>query len=150
MSAVVAAVAVVGALSVVNLLLCIGIVRRLREHTEILNTQLGDSGQNRRPAPMYATGQRIAEFTATTVDGADLSRALMTGTTMVGFFTPGCSPCKERMPLFIEQAANHDRDQVLAVVAGTPDASAEYVAKLAPVARVVRENDNGPVAAASA
>jgi thiol-disulfide isomerase/thioredoxin len=97
---------------------------------------------------MYAAGQRIGDFAATTVDGSGISRATLIGTTMVGFFTPGCTPCKERLPLFIEQAQNHHRDQVLAIVAGTPEASADYVAKLGAVARVVREDDPGPVATA--
>ncbi|WP_163505999.1 TlpA family protein disulfide reductase [Fodinicola acaciae] len=137
-------VAVVGALSLVNLLLCIGIVRRLREHTDILNTKLGDNG----PAPMYAAGQRIGDFQATTVDGAAVSRDALTGTTLLGAFTPGCTPCKERLPLFIEQAAQRDRDQVLAIVSGTVDDAADYVARLSAVARVVREEDGGPVTTA--
>lgn len=148
MSVLAAAVAVLGALGVVNLLLCVGIIRRLREHTEILDAQLGDGGSNRSPAPMYAVGQTIGDFDATTVDGTAVSRATLTGTTMVGIFTIGCTPCQERLPLFVEQAAHRDRAQVLAVVAGTPDDSADYVARLAAVARVVREDDDGPVTTA--
>lgn len=147
MSAIVAAaLAVVGALGVVNLLLCVGIVRRLREHTEILNNRQGDGGS----PPMRAAGQAIGDFQAVTAGGEVISRASLVGTTMFGAFTLGCEPCQERLPLFLEQAAALDRDQVFALVAGPADDAADYVARLNAVARVVREDANGPVTAAFA
>lgn len=146
MSATTAAVAVLGALSLVNLVLCIGIVRRLREHTAILDARLGDGGGG--SVVMHAAGETVGEFAAPTVDGTGVSRATLTGLTAVGVFSPGCGPCQERMPEFIELAAGRDRGQVIAVVVGAAEDSTDYLARLAPVAQVVREDSGGPVARA--
>jgi len=145
MSVLIAVVALFCVLGVVNLLLCIGIIRRLREHTELLGAQSGSAAA--RP-PMRAVGEVVGPFEANTVDGTAVGSALLTDTTVVGVFSPGCGPCKERLPLFIEHAATRDRDRVLAVVAGSQEDSADYVAQLTPVALVVREDDGGPVTTA--
>lgn len=145
MSATAAMVAVLGALSLVNLVLCIGIIRRLREHTEILDARFGDGDSSSGSAVMLAAGKTIGEFDTETVHGAVVSRAMLTGTTTVGVFSPGCAPCQESMPAFIEQAAQRDRSQVVAVVVGSPEDAKDYVARLTSVAQVVQEEFGGPV-----
>lgn len=145
MSATAAAVAVLGALCLVNLVLCIGIVRRLREHTEILDARFGDDAAGGGSQVMRSAGSKVDEFATATVDGTSVSRAALVGTTTVGIFSPGCVPCQEAMPTFIEQAADRGRNQVIAVVVGDPEESADYIARLAPVAQVVREEYGGPV-----
>lgn len=145
MSVLIAVVALFCVLGVVNLLLCVGIIRRLREHTELLGKQSGGVAAG---PPMRAVGEIVGPFEADTVDGIAVGSALLAGTTMVGVFTPGCGPCKERLPQFVEHAATRERDRVLAVVAGTEEESAAYVAQLTSVALVVREDDGGPVTTA--
>lgn len=144
----IALAAVVGVVAVLNLLLTVGVIRRLRQHTEQLSTlgNLGGPG-----AVMRSAGEQIDEFAATTTDGEPVSRELLSGQTLVGVFAPGCSACKERMPEFISQAESFPggRSQVLAVVAGEPEQVPEYRDQLAPVARVVVEAPvDGPLATA--
>ncbi len=141
-----AVVAVVGIIGLINLVLCLGIIRRLREHTEILDSRLG-GGTGSRPTPMHAAGATVGDFDAITVDGAAISRSMLTGTTLVGLFSPGCAPCQERLPTFVAQAAQH-RGEVFAVVAGSAEDATTYIEELRPVARVVREDEHGPVATA--
>jgi hypothetical protein len=141
-----AAVALFGLLAAVNLLLTIGVVRRLREQT----TELAEL---RARAPMggdetsLPVGATVAPFEVATVDAHTVSLASLGERPLVGFFSPSCKPCNERLPGFVQHAGSRPggRDNVLAVVAGTLEGSVEYVEQLRAVATVVVEPDQGPV-----
>ncbi len=143
MAFLVASVVLVGALGVVNLLFSFGVIRRLREHTEILN-QFGGQPHS----VILEPGQTVADFAATTVDGGPVSVNTVDGPTLVGFFTPGCTPCQTKLPSFIEHARQHPggRERVLAVIVGENDEdTAPYVTDLNGTAHVVRDVDGGLV-----
>lgn len=138
----VAGVVLVGLLCMVNLLLTVGVIRRLRQQ----------AGRQAFPEPKMeeglARGDKIPEFAATTTNGEPISGDLLGGPAMVGFFTAGCTPCKELLPRFIERA-RQTPDAVLAVVAADAgEESAAYVEQLAQVASVVSEEPQGPVQSA--
>ena len=142
---VIAAVVIVGLISIVDLLLTYGVVRRLREHTR----QLTALGAGATASLMAAKGSAVGEFSAADTTSAALSRATFTRSTLVGFFTPGCTPCEALLPRFVS-AARRWRDSsrpVLAIVApgAGDDAYAEH---LASVARVVVGEHANTVAAA--
>ncbi|MFI0452098.1 TlpA disulfide reductase family protein [Actinomadura sp. 6N118] len=132
-----AAVVLVGVLCVLNLTLTLAVIRRLREQGE---------GRSLSPSLPVALkpGSRPAAFTATTTAGEQVSAASLTG--LVGFFSAGCEPCHALLPHFAERAEKMGRDNVLAVIGG--DGDEELVAALTPVARVVVEDHDGPVAGA--
>lgn len=137
----------VGALALVDLVLTFGVVRRLREHTELLD-RLSGNGPVMTPA-----GGTAADFAATTANGEPVSRDLLSGTTLLGVLSPDCPACREKLPRFAELARDHPggRGQVLAVVvAPSDDEAAPVVAELAGVARVVRDAGGGPVTSAFA
>jgi hypothetical protein len=140
----VAAVVLIGLLAVANLVLTFGVIRRLREHTELF----GRMGPMNAPT-MLSSGSRVGEYTATTLDGAQVSSADGGGHQLVGFLSLGCQPCTEKLPVFVERARAYPggRGRVLAVVVGADDDgdAASYVDQLSPVARVVREEPNGPL-----
>ncbi|MEE6261320.1 TlpA family protein disulfide reductase [Plantactinospora sonchi] len=143
--AVLAAIVVfVGVLCVLDLILTVGVIKRLREHTEIL------SRQNTMDSAGIAVGEQVGEFAVPTVEGDLVGRDSLTGETLVGFFSPGCKPCQERLPKFVEyaRAMPGGRDRVLATAVGSAESTAEFVAALTPVARVVVETADGPVGAA--
>jgi hypothetical protein len=147
MALLVAAVTVVGALGVVNLIFSLGVIRRLREHTELLD-RLTAGGGAQGDSVMLPPGETVADFVATTMDGERVSRGELVGSTLVGFFSPDCEPCKERLPQFVDHAEHHPggRRQVLAViVAQDEDTARPVAAELASVARVVRDVGAGPV-----
>lgn len=132
----IAFVAVVGALCVVNLILTVGVVRRLREHSEAL------SSLRRGPAVMASAGSVVGPFAAVTTDGETVSDGTLSETpTLVGVFSPGCPSCAERMPTFVETARNRPdgRSGVIAVLVGAEEDVAAERAVLEPVARVVIE-----------
>jgi thiol-disulfide isomerase/thioredoxin len=134
MSYLIATVVVMGVLCVLNLLLTYGVIRRLREHTELLAQRPADL-----PDIVAGAGSTVGRYTATTVDGdALVADDLATGT-LVGFFSPGCGACVEQLPRFVDAAAAHPggQDRVLAVVVGGEEDVAEQVAALSPKARVV-------------
>jgi hypothetical protein len=145
MAYLVAAVVIVGLLGLVNMVFSFGVIRRLREHTEILN-ELRSGATH---ATMLSAGETIAAFEARSIDGEPVSSALLRETTLVGVFSAGCSPCKEQLPRFVERARAHPggRERVLAVVVSADDAAAApYLDDLTGVATIVREADDGPVA----
>ena len=112
---------VVGAVAVLNLLLTVGVIRRLRQHTERLSHLSAPGGA---PEPvMLEAGAQVGEFAATTTDGEPVSRDLLSGQTLVGVFAPSCSACREQLPNFISKAETFPggRAQVLAVVSGEPE-----------------------------
>jgi thiol-disulfide isomerase/thioredoxin len=131
-------VVVVGVLAILNLLLTFGVIRRLREHTELISA----GGGMGPPDLMVGVGESPGDFTAAAIDGTTVTREALVGGQFVGFFSPDCEPCKEMAPRFAGRAAAlpGGRTQVLAVVVGAMDEVEELVALLEPVARVVVED----------
>lgn len=141
----IALVVVVGVLCLLDLLLTLGVIRRLRVHGELLATRIGP-----RPEPMLPEGEKAQPFSTVTVDGVRLSDTALADPTLLGFFSPGCSACVERLPLFVQRARDFPggRDHVLAVVVGPENEAADYLRRLRPVARVALEEHGGEVSRA--
>ncbi|NUW32905.1 redoxin domain-containing protein [Nonomuraea sp. SMC257] len=142
-----AALILVGVLALANLLFTFGVVRRLREHTaELADLRSGRLGVGGTDVALPA-GATVGHFEAAEVGGRSVTLTEMGERPLVGFFSPHCGPCKERLPLFAEHAATRPGGpaEVLAVVVGTPDDTAEVVEQLLPVATVVVEPDQGPL-----
>jgi hypothetical protein len=147
----VAAVVLLGAAVAVNLLLTVGLVRRLREHAEKLRTM---ASRTATPPPGYTAagalrlptvGATIDEFAATTLDGEPVSRELLAGHTLVAFVAPNCTSCVERLPELVAYAAARPggRAHVLAVVAGEDHRTTAIVERLKDVARIIVEEPEG-------
>ncbi|KXK58312.1 hypothetical protein AWW66_30475 [Micromonospora rosaria] len=143
MPVLVAALVLVGLIATVNLVLTLGVVKRLREHGELLTTLGGG------PASLLA-GEEVGEFATVTVDDRPLDRTSLNGETIVGFFSPTCQPCQEKLPKFIDYARTRagGARQALAVVVGDAEQGADFVSRLSPVARVVLETSDGPMSSA--
>lgn len=145
MYALIAAVVLVGVLCLVDLVLTIGVVRRLREHTQLLANHGG-------PKASIGTGAEVGEFHTLETDGTALDRSAFDGPTIVGFFSTTCRPCREKLPDFVEFARHipGGRSRVLAVVVGDVDTE-PFTSRLTPVARLVVEPDpSAPVCRAFA
>ncbi|GAA1892024.1 TlpA family protein disulfide reductase [Asanoa iriomotensis] len=139
------AVAVLGLFCLANLLLTVGVVRRLRDHSAMLELVGG-------PEVISPVGSAVDEYAAVAIDGASVRRDLLVGLTLVGFFSPTCGPCHERLPLFVTRARLMPAERVLAVVVGQgdddSDGTREIVGRLTEVATVVVEPPNGVLAQA--
>lgn len=135
---VIAAVVVLAVLAAVNLVLTLGIVKRLREHTQMI-VGMNDAGRTCK-----GLGEEIGAFSATTTDGQTLTHRAFEAKTLVGFFSPTCPPCREKLPRFVAHARTFPggRDRVLAAVVGDLDGNADMIRALTPVARVVVEKNN--------
>ncbi|GIH15643.1 TlpA family protein disulfide reductase [Rugosimonospora africana] len=137
------AVAVIaGLLGLLNLLLMVGVIRRLRVQTETLARV-----QRRASGPSLTSGYRIQPFETRARDGEVLTADSLGADAVLGFFRPGCAPCEEALPKFVEYARSSPlgREALVAVVVGNDDEVAREVAALSPVARVVTEPLNGTV-----
>jgi hypothetical protein len=146
---VVVAVVALSLICLLDLVLTVGVVRRLREHAAALDELTGAPAEVMKPA-----GTSIADYAATTVDGEPIARELLAGPTLVGFFSPRCGPCRERLPEFVARAAGTPAGRVLAVVVGNDRDGAAggdgqaMVAALAGAAPVVLERPGGAVGTA--
>ncbi|SDQ87270.1 TlpA family protein disulfide reductase [Thermostaphylospora chromogena] len=139
MPVVVSLVIVVGAICLLDLVLTVGVIRRLREHS----TLISELGGGRMPVPMLQDGETADAFEAVATTGEVVSRDGLSGNTLVGVFSPDCSACKERLPGFIRLARSFSggRDRVVAVVAEMGGDTEFYRRELEPVARVVIERE---------
>lgn len=139
MPVVVSLVAVVGAICLLDLVLTVGVIRRLREHSTLIT----EMGGGQPPAPMLETGETAGAFEALSTTGEVVSRAGLSGNTLVAVFSPDCSACKAQLPAFVRLARSFTggRDQVVAVVAEMGGDAEPYRLELEPVARVVIERE---------
>ncbi|GAA1533122.1 hypothetical protein GCM10009678_14360 [Actinomadura kijaniata] len=145
MSLLLAATVLVGALGGLNLVLLLGVIRRLREHTEVLSHfQIGK--------PLLEVGDRIADFATSTAHGQRLTSESLASGTLVAFLSPTCGPCQEKAPELAAyaRALPDGPDQVLAVVVGADDEATEMVTRLSPVVTVATEGNGGPLSKAFA
>jgi thiol-disulfide isomerase/thioredoxin len=144
-----AAVVLVGVLVLLDLLLTLGLVKRVRTHAGLLG-QL--AAQPATPAPdpgLLAVGSSVGDFAGVTTDGAEVARSTFPDGAVIGFFSTWCDACEEHLPGFLSYAEPLGRDRVLAVVQGDQEALADLTGKLSKVARVVTEPDQGPIARAA-
>jgi hypothetical protein len=119
-----------GALGLVNLWLIVAMAHKLRGQSDQIVLQ------SPQPMPRQVVGpppgDPVPDFGVTTVTGDVLSAADLNGQhALIGFFMPGCAPCHEQIPEFIEFARGltSDSGQVIAVVSpvGRPTAPAREV-----------------------
>lgn len=134
----------VALLGLLNLLLTVALIKRVREH----DTRLG-MFSDKGPTTMAEIGERVEEFEATTVDGTTVSRDDLPEGTLVGFFDPQCEVCHEHLPEWAEVAAALPlgRKQALAIIRDDVDKQ-EMISVVENVANVVVERRRGPVARA--
>ncbi|SCL73734.1 TlpA family protein disulfide reductase [Micromonospora peucetia] len=134
------AVVLVAALGLLNLVLTLGVVRRLREHTELLSDR-----QSQPPAVMLEAGSAPGDFVSTTVDGEVRTRADLPPMTLVAFMTPSCEHCAEQVPLLIDRARTMPggAEHVWIVVVGKGGETEAYAAQFAGLATVFIEPGSG-------
>jgi len=138
----IAVVVLVGALCLMNLVLGLAVVRRLREHTKLLDALYetvdlmgGPPGTRGK----LAVGEVVGDFDATALDGTRMTRDLLPEGTVVAFLSADCGGCRDQLPEIASWAAGQDRQRVLAVLdarAGDPE---ELVTALSPVAQVIMD-----------
>lgn len=139
-----AALVVVGALCLTNIALTLAVIRRLNEQAALLTGPGRAPAARGYPPPLdVEPGQRVGEFAVTALDGGPVSRADLRGSTLMGFLAPGCQSCEHSLPEFLARAAPRGRDGVIAVVLGKGPGRDELCAELAPVARVLTEDEEG-------
>ncbi|MDF2705780.1 MAG: redoxin protein [Nonomuraea muscovyensis] len=135
------AVALVGALCLLNLLLTVGVIRRMRK-------QAASAASLPHLEEGLAIGEKIPQFAATTTDGEPISDELIEGPSLIGFFSPSCQPCRELMPRFIDHARRTPAAVLAVVVTDSAEEAVADVERLAEVARVVVEAPHAAIQSA--
>jgi thiol-disulfide isomerase/thioredoxin len=127
-------VAVLTVVCLVNLLLTVGVVRRLREHADLI------ARSSSAPPPPLRPGSPVPGF-------AELA-GVEAGSeeTVIGFLSPGCEPCRTLLPGFLERAGAVGSS--LAVVVGGAELAREYTDRLTPHVKVAVEEMGGPLTSA--
>ncbi|WP_242882798.1 TlpA family protein disulfide reductase [Actinomadura litoris] len=130
---------VLGTLVILNLVISVGVIQRLRVHTELLAHLRGES-------PTLRPGQSIGPFETVSTRGEVISDEMIKSESVIGFFSPGCVPCKERLPDFLE--FSHEMRGVqqhsIAVVVGAEDEAADLLSTIGDGSTVVLEEGGGP------
>ncbi|MEV6393531.1 TlpA disulfide reductase family protein [Streptomyces sp. NPDC051907] len=131
-----AVVTLFGLLSIVNLMLTLGVVRRLR-------TQRHGSSPAAKGDPFQGSGLSVGEtvgrFSVSDTEGRPLTRDSLHEGMLVAFLSPGCLPCEELLPSVVELSRVAGPGQVLVAVVLDEDGEARpdaFVAALSPVATV--------------
>jgi len=145
MPVITAALTLVGTLCLLDLIISLGVIKKLREHSELLSNSTLFFGP-----PTIAVGEVVGEFAVATVNGERIDSASFTGETLVAFFSPTCQPCLEKLPRFLSYARTvpGGRERVACAVIGDRTDSAAMVAELSEVAMVVAEDRGGPFSTA--
>jgi hypothetical protein len=140
-----AAVIVVGVLCLLDLLLTFGVIRRLREHEEMI----GKSGPvTMPPAIGLLPSEHPAAFTAVTAGGDLLTGP--SGLRIAAFFSTTCSVCPGRVEPFLGYLGRHQiaPHRALAVVVAPGGDPPPYLDRLAAAARICLEQEDGELAKA--
>lgn len=132
---------VVVVLTLLNLVLLLGVVRRLREHETRLAAVPGEDP----PRLIAAAGTVVGAYATRSVDGRAVDSE--SPWELIGFFSPQCDACHERLPEFRRTAAGHP-GRGLAVVVSDGGDTASLVAELGSAATVVLEQHDGPLSRA--
>jgi peroxiredoxin len=130
-----------GIFSLFNLLLALLLARRLRQVAAALPSP--------RPRPWLAPGSQVPDFETVTLDGEVLTLGQLRGrSSVVGFFSVACEPCREQVPLYAMFLTGEQAPDVgIAVIVGAPDAHG-FTQQLAGKAQVVHEAQGGTLAKA--
>jgi hypothetical protein len=144
MAVLTAAVIVIGILCLTDLLLTFGVIRRLREQSAIHG---GASAAELSVSGLDA-GETPGQFAGVSTSGEQVTGPA--GFRLVAFFSSWCSVCPKRVPVFVDyiQANQVGHDSVLAVVTGSDAEPVPYLGRLAEVAQVCVEPDDGDLAMA--
>ncbi|MBG0823496.1 hypothetical protein HS048_22455 [Planomonospora sp. ID91781] len=137
-----------GALSVLNLLLTVAVIRRLRGYGGLSAVPAGPGAENVFQV-MRAAGEQVGAFRARTTWGGPVGQEFLAdGTVLFGAFAQGCRACEERLPEFLELAKVYPGSGagVLVLLVGAERDLEAKRAALEPVATVViEEMPGGPV-----
>lgn len=121
------------AVAIANLILTLLLTRRVLVLQRQVNGMLNVDGD------LPPAGTAVPELSVVAADGRPVTGAdLRGGETMLAFLTATCDLCWEEMP-HVREAAS--LTPTVAVVIGAPPDRARYVEALAPVARVVEQDD---------
>jgi hypothetical protein len=140
MPLVIAALGFVGGLCLLDLLLTFGVIRRLREHAEMLASQTPA-----RQAIGLAAGKAPAPFSAVATTGELVSGAARLR--LIAFFST-CPICPGRVAPLAEyiRKLRFSPNGVLVVSVGSGSEPQPYLAELASLATICVEPEGGPIA----
>ncbi|GHF91411.1 TlpA family protein disulfide reductase [Streptomyces filamentosus] len=142
----VAAVVLIGCLSVFNLFLLLALARRTSASSGNSGEYVSDAPENKLP-----DGSPVPEFRTRTHSGEEIDRDSVANGSVVGFLSTTCGPCIEQAPEFAAMAKDHPggRDHVLVFLKGGGPERQRMIDLLDPVARVVTEAAGSEGASAS-
>ncbi|WP_026413329.1 TlpA family protein disulfide reductase [Actinomadura oligospora] len=154
----VAGLVLVTVLTGLNLVLTLALVRRWRARGSTPPADHDhdhghdDGGDGREPELGIAPGDRMPDFTATTLDGTTVGADELAGRpTLVAFLSLDCSTCDESVPALAERArlVQNAGGRVLATVVGVDASDGELTSRLVGIAdHIVPEFLDAPVGTA--
>jgi len=141
LTALIAAAVVLGIATAANLVLTFAVIRRLRALEE---------GGTAAPASLPAVGTAVAEFSAVTIAGEEVTAAdVAVGDAFAGFVMVGCTPCGRLIESLADGAVTGADDPLFFVVGDPEDPETRRMtAALDPVGRVAVVDEKSSATAA--
>ncbi|MEU0990760.1 redoxin family protein [Streptomyces sp. NPDC005953] len=134
-----------GAVTALNLVLVLAVIRRLRRHEDERKKEYASQGNMQSGPPV---GEPLPTLSAVAIDGSPItSDALRGREAALTFLTTDCPACVAAagdLPEFARRTGM-DAEQMVVVIAGDETAARSMAASLAGVAGVVLEESSGPL-----
>ncbi|MFD8529692.1 hypothetical protein ACFV0L_19975 [Streptosporangium canum] len=124
-----------------NLILTYGVIRRLREHSEMI------ASSGRRDVSV-SVGAQIGAFATTTTRGEPITNDSLGEQTLVAFFSPSCKPCHEKLPSFLKYSSQSSNDTLAVVLTSEKDEAEEMIAQLETTSRVCVDTFDSTISSA--
>ncbi|MFE1166436.1 hypothetical protein [Nocardiopsis sp. NPDC058789] len=140
------AVVLIGVVSVLNLVLTLAVIRRLRETSQDVRSASASGPATLDELP---AGTPIPSFRATTPEGKEVTSDEHLGQqTVYAFFDTSCTMCKSRLTPLVERARHNGLtpEQVVVVIGDADGRADEYTTLLDDGVTVIVEEPFGPVA----
>ncbi|MBO3736968.1 TlpA family protein disulfide reductase [Actinoplanes flavus] len=116
---------VLGVVAVLNLLLTVGVIRRLKDHEQRFTELSSDGGA---PDAQPSVGTVVPDFTVATTTGGKVTGADLRDGGLIGFFSVGCPPCAEQLPDFVGVLrAMDDTPALIVIEAGSAEDAAAFL-----------------------
>lgn len=145
MVGIVAILAVIGAVSGLNLLLMVGVARRLRDHEQRLSvaeSSVGAASVTSGPPP----GAPAPPIQAACTDGRTVeTNWVHSPEALIGFFSSDCEACYVHAPEFTALSARYPAGFALSVIADDANGAAPLLQMLEGSSLVVVEPHRGPI-----
>ncbi|RAG83706.1 hypothetical protein DN069_20855 [Streptacidiphilus pinicola] len=147
---VVAALVLLGAVTLLNLALTLAVIRRLKAQSEASFASAPNLAPAPGPSADVQVGTVVPAFSVRDLSDGEVKNTPQNGTTLFAFFSVDCRACWMNLDRFLAYARSCGLppEQMVSVVVGDASRKQDQIREIASVSRVVSEPTGGTVSSA--